>query len=139
MHRSRQVALALALIGCTACGDAESRYNTDLGPSTAGPGTSDLLGSPLFDRFRPCSAGAENQCLEDESCIQGSTEPFNICLASCNDVNDCIAPSEPITEQPTPSLTCSEFEGTKRCIMSCTDASECGAGMICTQGACVFP
>jgi len=139
MHRSIQVALALLWCGCA---DSEPRTERDenpIGIAVTSSDESDLIGSPRLDRFRPCASDSEQQCLEDEQCVRGSVELFSICLAACNDVNDCTASSEALSGQSTPGVTCSEFEGAKRCVMGCASAAECPSAMSCMQGVCVFP
>jgi hypothetical protein len=92
--------------------------------------------SALYNRWGSCNNSS--QCLPNEQCIRGITESFNVCLSSCTSVDDCIDPSIPVRSNFTAFMTCTDFQGAKRCILGCQNASQCIAGMQCTTGACVW-
>ncbi|MEY4515476.1 MAG: hypothetical protein RLZZ450_7598 [Pseudomonadota bacterium] len=90
----------------------------------------------LYNRWGACSSSS--QCLPNEQCIRGITESFNVCLSSCVSVDDCIDPSIPVHANFTAFMTCTEFQGAKRCILGCQTTAQCIAGMQCITGACVW-
>lgn len=92
--------------------------------------------SALFDRWGSCSSSG--QCLPNEQCIRGITESFNVCLSTCVSVDDCVDPSIPVRSNFTAFMTCSEFQGAKRCILGCQSSAQCIPGMQCITGACVW-
>lgn len=129
-------AAALATVGCA--DSAGPEFTTITPPVTTPPEQRELVGSPLHDRWGPCPGALESECLEDEQCIFSTSEAFSICLAACDSVDGCVAPSAPVTPEVAQRVTCSEFEGTKRCILSCQSESDCQPGMACALGACVW-
>ena len=92
--------------------------------------------SALYDRWGSCSSSS--QCLPSEQCIRGITESYNVCLAPCASVDDCTDPSIPVHSNFTAFMTCTEFQGARRCILSCQSKTQCMPGMSCVTGACVW-
>jgi len=92
--------------------------------------------SALYNRWGSCSNASH--CLPNEQCIRGITESYNVCLSSCASVDDCIDPSIPVRSNFTAFMTCTEFQGAKRCILGCQSSAQCIPGMQCVTNACVW-
>ncbi len=133
------IGAALALACIIGCGDDSApNLGTTMPPATvSGPDESaNLSGSPLYDRYGYCAD--QSDCLETEQCVVGTDDNLHVCLAPCEDVDDCVGPSIPVRTDFTAPITCSELEGAKRCVLSCGSADECLPGMVCSAGACVW-
>jgi len=137
------VALLFTLMGCGE--DDDPALSQDKAPSvitTPPPAiddTDELEGpqtSARNDRWSPCSNSG--QCLPNEQCIRGVTESFNVCLSTCNEVDDCIDPSIPTRTDFTAFITCSELQGARRCVLGCVSTAQCIPGMTCLANACVW-
>jgi hypothetical protein len=144
MHKSTlSLGMLFALMGCVE--DDEPELSSNDAPSTVTtppPAVDDLdeLDGPQQstqnDRWLPCTSSA--QCLPNEQCIRGVTESFNVCLASCSEVDDCIDPSIPTRTDFTAFITCSELQGARRCVLGCVSTAQCIPGMSCLANACVW-
>lgn len=145
MHRAWWYAASWCglVVGCgDPDADRETQYSTGQNPITTPPPViedePDNGDSPIArsDHWGRCSSS--DQCLTDEQCIKGITEPFNVCLAPCTTVDNCTDPSEPMPTNFTAFLTCTEFQGAARCVLACQSSGQCPAGMTCLSGTCVW-